>query len=82
MSAFFVKYTQFWGKGDEHRDDQQQGASSSEAFSRLNKRQFDAVNDLNDIMCSTIVDNAKKVSGFTLAFIIYERNLQRNVHFS
>ncbi|KAJ8651361.1 hypothetical protein O0I10_013123 [Lichtheimia ornata] len=61
MSAFFVKYTQFWGKGDEHRDDQQQGASSSEAFSRLNKRQFDAVNDLNDIMCSTIVDNAKKL---------------------
>ncbi|CDH49966.1 predicted protein [Lichtheimia corymbifera JMRC:FSU:9682] len=60
-SQFFAHYTQFWDKDGEEHDSQQQDVGSSEAISRLNQRQIDAVNDLNDIMCSTIVDNAKKM---------------------
>lgn len=60
-SKFFVKYSQLWKKGDQDAS-QRPGASSLLNTSRMTKRQFEAVNELNDIMCSIIVDNAKKVS--------------------
>ncbi|KAJ8662054.1 hypothetical protein O0I10_002386 [Lichtheimia ornata] len=59
-SDFFVKYTQFWGKSGGH-ESQQQDLSTSEAISRLGKRQFDTMSELNDIMCSIVIDKAKKM---------------------
>lgn len=64
-SKFFVKYSHLWKKGDQD-DSQRPGASSLLITSRMRKRQFEAVNELNDIMFSIIVDNARKVSIYTM----------------